>query len=224
MSLSIIDQYLTLPGPSKGLYKEKGSKFISYACPVISWDEANQQIDQVRKDHPKARHHCFAYRLGAEGLDYRTYDDGEPSGTAGRPILGQIDSYGLSDVLVVVSRYFGGKLLGAAGLAVAYKLSAASALQQSRPVIKKLKAFFQVEFEYEVMGTLMQSLATHQASVYSQNFSAKPQLVFSLPLSFDEMDLDKIIASTLGCYTEEINGRRHMTNLSIKRLPTKPPD
>ena len=217
--MAISDQYMTLAEPTTGLYKEKGSKFVSYACPISSVSDAMNQVEKIKKEHHKARHHCFAYRLGTDGQVFRANDDGEPSGTAGRPILGQIDSLGLSDVLVVVSRYFGGKLLGAAGLAQAYRHSAANALEAGAPVLKRLRAYFQVDFKYEIMGTLMQSLSRHGAEVLSQELCETPSLVFSLPLSYKESDLDKIMASTLNLYPGEINGKRTMKHLSVRHLP-----
>ncbi|MDV7392848.1 YigZ family protein, partial [Arthrospira platensis SPKY1] len=120
------DTYRTLSGPSTGEFRDRGSKFLAYAFPVYTDEEIGLHLEEVRKLHPKARHHCYAYRLGLDGNHFRANDDGEPSGTAGRPILGQIDSFGLCNVLLVVTRYFGGTLLGTSGLINAYKLSAAA--------------------------------------------------------------------------------------------------
>jgi len=114
-----------------GEFKDRGSKFIAYAYPVQTEEEALMHLATLRKEHPKARHHCFAWRLGADGHRFRANDDGEPSGTAGRPILGQIDAARLTNVVVIVVRYFGGSLLGASGLIQAYRESAAEALRQA---------------------------------------------------------------------------------------------
>ena len=129
------DIYQTIRGESNGEFRDRGSKFIAYAYPVYTEEEWQEKLEAVRKAHPKARHHCYAYRLGLDGHNFRANDDGEPSGTAGRPILGQIDSFGLVNVIVIVVRYFGGTLLGASGLITAYKNSAADALSRRRPVL-----------------------------------------------------------------------------------------
>jgi len=121
------DTYKTILSPSQGIYKEKGSRFVAYAIPVSSQDEIKPLIDKIKKEHHEARHHCYAYMIGHERIIWRMNDDGEPSGTAGRPILGQINSYGLTNLIIVVCRYFGGTLLGVSGLINAYRSSAASA-------------------------------------------------------------------------------------------------
>ncbi len=212
----MVDRYKTIGSPASGLYKEKGSKFIGYASPVSTPGEAIEVVEQARKEHPKARHHCYAYRIGPEKMIYRFNDDGEPSGTGGKPILGQIDAFELSDLVVVVSRYFGGKLLGAAGLAMAYKLSAFDALTQANVIEKELKAHYRADFQYEVMGTLMDALNRHQAILVSQEFSERPYLIFHLPLSHNPLILDFIIAHALGIYPEEIGGQRCFDNLVIQ--------
>ena len=117
----IKDHYKTVAGPAHGEYKDRGSKFLAYAFPVYAEEEWQARLEEVRREHPKARHHCYAYRLGLDGNNFRANDDGEPSGTAGRPILGQIDSFELVNILVIVVRYFGGTLLGASGLINAYR-------------------------------------------------------------------------------------------------------
>jgi uncharacterized YigZ family protein len=212
----MIGSYNTILTPSEGLYREKGSKFIAYAASVSSVKAAHELIEQRRKEHPKARHHCYAYRIGGDQLQYRSNDDGEPSGTAGKPILGQIDSFGLSDIVVVVSRYFGGKLLGAAGLAIAYKVSAHQALSQAKIITKELMIQYQVSFGYEVMGTLLDALNRHGASIIHQDFSSNPKVDFSLPLLHEPCLLDQIIAQTLDIYLEEVGGRRTIGNLKIE--------
>ncbi len=123
------DFYYTIENPSIAEFKDKGSKFIAYAFPVNEVKDFKEKLAAIKKEHPKATHHCFAYRIGTDGTTYRVSDDGEPSGSAGRPILGQLDSKQLTNVLVIVVRYFGGTLLGVPGLINAYKSSAAMALQ-----------------------------------------------------------------------------------------------
>ena len=128
--------YQSIEKPAIAEYKDRGSKFIAYAFPVNSVNEFKEKLAAIKKEHPKATHHCFGYRLGLDGNNFRVSDDGEPSGTAGRPILGQIDSKKLTNVLIIVVRYFGGTLLGVPGLINAYKTAAALALQVT-PVVRK---------------------------------------------------------------------------------------
>lgn len=150
-----IDSYIGISSASEGLYKDKGSRFIAYAYPVSSESEVKPLVDKLKKEHHAAKHHCFAYRLGATREVFRTNDDGEPSGTAGRPILAAIDSAGLSDVLVVVVRYFGGILLGVPGLIQAYRTAAADALNNAAKVEKFATTPFELEFVYEEMNTAL---------------------------------------------------------------------
>ncbi len=130
------DSYFSIKEPAFGEYKEKGSKFLAYAFPVSNEEEIMLQLSTLKSQHPKARHFCYAYRLGINGLQYRINDDGEPSGTAGKPIYGQMLSHEFSDVFVVVVRYFGGTKLGASGLIQAYKQAAAEALDQAISIEK----------------------------------------------------------------------------------------
>ena len=148
------DTYQTIAAPSVGEYKEKGSKFIAYTFAVHSEAEVKAQLEGLKKEHSKARHHCYAYRLGLDGKLFRANDDGEPSGTAGRPILGQIDSFGLSNVLAVVVRYFGGTKLGTAGLKRAYKESTKAAFQQAVIVEKIVEDQFSITFDYAFMRNM----------------------------------------------------------------------
>jgi len=145
------DTYRTLAAPGTGTYKDRGSKFVAYAFPVESEEEASGHLESLRKEHPKARHHCFAWRLGTEGRRFRFNDDGEPTGTAGRPILEQIDAAGLTNVVVIVVRYFGGTLLGTSGLIRAYRQSTAEALRQSQPVERTILLRWRVELSYALL-------------------------------------------------------------------------
>ncbi len=130
------DFYHTIDQNSLAEFKDRSSRFLAYAYPIQSTDDFKNYLQQLKKEHPKAVHHCFAYRLGLDGNNFRISDDGEPSGTAGKPILGQIESKGLTNVLVIVVRYFGGTLLGVPGLINAYKTATAMALQLT-PIIRK---------------------------------------------------------------------------------------
>lgn len=149
------DTYLTISETITGEYKDKGSKFIAYAYPVADRNSIKIHIDKLKKKHLKACHHCYAYRLGLEGKDYRANDDGEPSGTAGRPILGQIDSFGLSYVLIVVVRYYGGTNLGTSGLKKAYKSSSREALSQANIIEKIVEKPFDITYDYANTSNVM---------------------------------------------------------------------
>ena len=139
------DEYRTLEGTSEGVYKEKGSKFIAIASPVGSVDEVKLQLDKLRKQYHDARHHCYAYRIGYEPIEFRQNDDGEPSGTAGKPILGQIQSFELTNTLVVVIRYFGGVKLGTGGLIQAYRTAARTSLENGKIITKRWTIFAEIK-------------------------------------------------------------------------------
>ena len=210
--------YNSIEKNTEGLYKEKGSKFIAYAFPVESLDAVTEKLQEVKSMHPKARHHCYAYRLGIDGNEYRQNDDGEPSGTAGRPILGQIDSFDLTNTLVVVVRYFGGKLLGASGLITAYKESTCDALQKATIFRYEVRAHFRISFDYAVMGSLMQNLNKYGARIEKQVFDENPVIWISLSLPDGEDLMDRIIASTLDMYVEEVQGKRTFDQMSVERF------
>ncbi len=152
------DTFKSISGPAEGIYKEKGSKFLAFAYPVVSEGEARAVLEKIRKEYYDARHHCYAYRLGLSGDVWRYNDDGEPSSTAGRPIYGQILSRELSDVLIVVVRYFGGIKLGVPGLIRAYKAAAADALDHAEVVEKVASEGFAVIFDYAAMDRVMRVL------------------------------------------------------------------
>lgn len=152
---NIHDTYLSVSGTSEGLFKDNGSRFISFAYPVESEDEVKRIVDSLKKEYHDARHHCYAYRIGLDGSVFRANDDGEPSSSAGRPILGQIDSAGLSDILVVVVRYFGGIKLGIPGLIRAYKTATADAIAHASVVEKVAGKDFRVHFPYLAMNDVM---------------------------------------------------------------------
>lgn len=152
------DTFKSISGPAEGLYKEKGSKFLAFAYPVVSEEEVRAVLEKIRKEYYDARHHCYAYRLGLNGDVWRYNDDGEPSSTAGRPIYGQILSRELSDVLIVVVRYFGGIKLGVPGLIRAYKAAAADALDHAEVVEKVASEGYAVTFDYVAMDRVMRVL------------------------------------------------------------------
>jgi uncharacterized YigZ family protein len=167
------DFYKTIEGEVEGEYKDRGSKFLAYATSVSNERAFDIFLERVKKAHPKARHHCYAWRLGVDGNHWRANDDGEPSGTAGKPILGQIDAFGLSHVGAVVVRYFGGTLLGTSGLIQAYRESVAEALRRATIVEKVLEDFYSLEFTYEYMPDIMNVLKKMNIPILRQNFDEK---------------------------------------------------
>lgn len=166
----VLDTYKTINKNSEGLYKEKGSKFISYAYHVESVDEVTEIVARLKKEYFDARHHCFAWRMGAKGEKTRTVDDGEPSSTAGKPILGQMLSLEVTDVLIVVIRYFGGILLGAPGLIRAYKEAAYDALMNAEIVEKFVEKTYNVKFTYFVMNDVMKIIKDTNPNVLEKVF------------------------------------------------------
>ena len=173
MAVAQTDTYRSIEAASEGLFKDNGSRFIALAYPVETEDQVKDIVAGLKKEYHDARHHCYAYRLGHLGDRFRANDDGEPSGSAGRPILGQIDSAGLSDILVVVVRYFGGIKLGIPGLIRAYKTSTADALAQAR-VVEKVAGFsFRVRFDYLDMNAVMKVLKDLSLPVSGQIFDTQ---------------------------------------------------
>ena len=165
------DIYHTLKAPAEGIYKEKGSKFLAFAYPVKSIDEVKSHLEQLRKDYFDARHHCYAYILGPNKDAWRANDDGEPSGTGGRPIYGQLLSADLTDTLIVVVRYFGGILLGASGLANAYKTAARDAINNAEIIEKTINARYRLHFEYALMNDVMRVIKDYDLTPQEQDFN-----------------------------------------------------
>jgi len=171
------DCFLSIESPSTGLFKAKGSKFLSYAFPVNSEYEIKEHLKKIKKEHYSARHHCFAWRLGAEKNNFRVNDDGEPSSSAGKPILGQIQKLELSDILIVVVRYFGGTLLGVGVLIQAYKSAAADALDHAQIKEKIETVPFEIKFEYPQMNEVMYILRKAKLPVLKKEFNLSCKIV-----------------------------------------------
>lgn len=159
--------YNTVLQPALAEFKDRGSKFLAYTFPIETVEDFKQRLQELKKEHPKAVHHCFAYRIGTDGNTFRVSDDGEPSGTAGRPILGQIDSKQLTNVLVVVVRYFGGTLLGVPGLINAYKTATSLALQVTPIIQKPVEVNYSIEFDYTQMNEVMMVLKQYNCTIIS---------------------------------------------------------
>ena len=160
--------YQTIEQHASAEFSDRGSKFVGLAYPVSSIEEFKAVLNGVKKEHPKASHHCFAYRIGADGMTYRVTDAGEPSGTAGRPILGQIDSKGLTNTCVIVVRYFGGTLLGVPGLINAYKSAASMALQLTPLTRKSVEIPYEIQFDYTVTNDVLKALRRFNCSILRQ--------------------------------------------------------
>lgn len=172
------DTYKTINGPSSGLYKEKGSKFIALARPVDSEAAVKTEIESIRKEFYDARHHCFAYVLGSDKAAWRVNDDGEPSGTAGRPIHGQIQSFDLTNILVVVVRYFGGTKLGVSGLINAYRSATHDALNQARIVEKTVNEIYRLKFNYANMNDVMRIVKEENIHIIDNQFDMECSLTY----------------------------------------------
>lgn len=186
------DTYRSIASRSEGLFKDNGSRFIAKAYPVETEEEVKALVDGLKKEYHDARHHCYAYRLGLDGGRWRANDDGEPSGSAGRPILGQIDSAGLSDILVVVVRYFGGIKLGIPGLIRAYKTSTADALAQASVVEKIAGRNYIVRFPYLSMNQVMKVAKDLALPQRGQEFSEQCSLELRVRLSQEDDFLERM--------------------------------
>jgi uncharacterized YigZ family protein len=170
------DQYLSIAGESRGLYKEKGSRFIAIALPVESVEDIKPLLDRVRKEYHDARHHCYAYKVGKDQPEYRLNDDGEPSGTAGKPIFGQIESFNMTNILIVVVRYFGGIKLGTGGLIQAYRAASRDALTNSRVVTKTIMMGISVHFPYLILNDVMKIVKEEDLKIVEQDFSEEGKM------------------------------------------------
>lgn len=191
------DCYKSISAPSTGIYKDNGSKFLSFAYPVSDENEIKTIIQQLKKEYFDARHHCYAYRLGHTGDIWRINDDGEPSSTAGKPIFGQILSYGLSDILIVVVRYFGGIKLGVPGLIKAYKTATSDAISNASVIEKIATQTFEVSFDYLQMNNIMKCLKDLQVTPFNQQFNLSCSLQVRIRLT-DIARFKEVIENTEG--------------------------
>ena len=199
----IQDSYKSIAAESKGLFKDNGSRFIAHAYPVETEEEVKEIVASLKKEYYDARHHVYAYRLGHLGDRFRANDDGEPSGSSGRPVLGQIDSNGLSDILVVVIRYFGGIKLGIPGLIRAYKTSTADAIANAEIVEKIASRMFRVRFGYLSMNSVMKVFKDMGLEQKNQKFDMECSIDTSVRLSLTETFLEKM-GDVEGCSIDEI--------------------
>ena len=203
MAVAQTDTYRSIEAASEGLFKDNGSRFIALAYPVETEDQVRDIVAGLRKEYHDARHHCYAYRLGHLGDRFRANDDGEPSGSAGRPILGQIDSAGLSDILVVVVRYFGGIKLGIPGLIRAYKTSTADALAHATVVEKVAGRSFRVRYDYLDMNAVMKVLKDLSLPVSGQIFDTQCSVDVRVRLTLVEAFRERM-GQIGSCQVEEL--------------------
>jgi uncharacterized YigZ family protein len=184
--------YNTIEQPAIAEFKDRGSKFLAYSFPVQNIETCKKKLVLLKKEHPKAVHHCLAYRIGINGATFRVSDDGEPAGSAGRPILGQIDSKQLTNIMVVVVRYFGGTLLGVPGLINAYKTATSLALQLSPIIQKPVEIIYTLSFDYQKMNEVMMVIKYYNCSVVEQVAQLFVELKIGIPKHRLEEVLNKI--------------------------------
>jgi uncharacterized YigZ family protein len=190
--MSELDSYCTVEKNTFAECKDRGSKFIAFVFPVTTTEEFKSCMALVKAEHPKATHHCFAYRIGLDGNNFRVSDAGEPSGSAGRPILGQIDSRRLTNTLIVVVRYFGGTLLGMPGLINAYKTAASLALQVTPIVEKQVEIPYRLQFDYTVMNDIMTIVKQYNCSVRQQEMQLFCTMSIGIPKNRIEETLNRL--------------------------------
>jgi uncharacterized YigZ family protein len=186
------DFYYTIEKNALAEFKDRGSRFIAYAFPMASKHVFKALMAEVKSAHPKATHYCFAYRMGLDGNNFRSGDDGEPSGSAGKPILGQIDSKQLTDTLIIVVRYFGGSLLGVPGLINAYKTAASLALQVTPVVQKQVELNYRLQFDYTMMNDIMMIVKQYNCTVHSQDMQLFCIMHIGIPRNRAAQVLDRL--------------------------------
>ncbi len=204
------DVYKTIEGVAEGLYKEKGSKFIARAYPVKTEEEIKEILQSLRKEFYDARHHCYAWRIDARKERTRSNDDGEPSGSAGKPILNQLFSFELYDVLVVVIRYFGGTKLGVSGLINAYKTATREALENATIIKKEIRDLYQVEFEYPIMNKVMRVIKEEGLVIKNQDFDNRCIIKLEIKISTINKST-KRLSRIMGVKLKKLSGN----NLSV---------
>jgi uncharacterized YigZ family protein len=210
------DQYLIPAGPAAGEFRDRGSKFIAVLRHVRTEAEAQTAVEEQRKAHPKCNHHCYAYRLGPGQDRYRANDDGEPSGTAGKPILGQIDKAGLSDVIIIVSRYFGGTKLGTSGLINAYRAGALAAVEAAETTWQPLTRSLLLRFGYDLMSPVMSALSQLGIEMAEQDFAESATVRLELPRSTVPAKVRELKAAVAGVYLEEVDEDFRIEGLELE--------
>ncbi len=196
------DTYRTIKQRSEGVFRDRGSKFLAFAFPVNTRDEIKKTLAELRKEYHDARHHCYAYRLGAAKEIFRANDDGEPSGTAGKSILGQIRSNDLSNILIVVVRYFGGTLLGVGGLINAYRTAAANAIYDAKIITAAEQDLIEINFPYVIMNKIMKIIRDEGMKIMEQDFTETCKIKAFIRKSRTTQVLNRL------SFTEEISARK----------------
>jgi uncharacterized YigZ family protein len=184
------DIFRTLKEPSIGLFKDRGSRFLSFAYPVENLEQVREILGSLRKEYHDARHHCYAYRIGPGDTLYRVNDDGEPTNSAGKPILGQIQAFQLTNILIVVIRYFGGTLLGVGGLIQAYKTAAKEALENGVIIEKHFQTLLEIRFQYPVMNEVLKILKEYKAEITRRDFGEDCMIAASLRKGFEKQAIE----------------------------------
>lgn len=196
-----MDYYYTIETSSVAEFKDRGSKFLAFSFPLKNPKEFKDHIRELKKEHPKAVHHCFAYKIGVDGNTFRSSDDGEPSGTAGKPILGQIESKNLTDILIVVVRYFGGTLLGVPGLINAYKTAASMVIQCTPMVQKAVEVNYDLHFNYTEMNEVMRIIKQYNCTVYKN----ETQLFCIIHTGIPKNQLEEVLSAFKDVKNLEMN-------------------
>ena len=209
------DAYRIPARPSSGEFRDRGSKFVAALEHVRSEEEALAVVEREQKVHHKCNHHCYAYRIGPGPDRYRANDDGEPSGTAGKPILGQIDKAGWSDVVIVVSRYFGGTKLGTSGLINAYREGARLAIEAGASAWQPLTTAVELRFGYELMSPVMSALSSLQLEMSEQDFGDTARVRLELPRSTVPETVRQLKAAVAGVYVEEVDEEFSVPGLRV---------
>jgi uncharacterized YigZ family protein len=197
-------KFTTISAEGRGDFRDRGSKFLAYAYPIRTAQDVKEKLQALKKEHPKAVHHCYAWRIGTDGSQHRANDDGEPAGSAGKPILGQIDSMGLTNVLVVIVRYFGGTLLGVPGLINAYKTATAESLEGVPKTEKWIEQLYEISFDYPAMGEVLYLLKQCEATIYKQDLQLFCLVQTGIPLIHAELYTQKL-AEIRGVTLKKIN-------------------
>jgi uncharacterized YigZ family protein len=192
MNFLLMESYYTIEKEAVAEFKDRGSKFLGYAFPVQNAEEFKKKLKQLKEEHPKAAHHCFAYRLGIDKNNFRSADDGEPSGSAGKPILGQIDSKELTNTAVVVVRYFGGTLLGVPGLINAYKMVSSLALQLTPIIQKPVLRIYELSFDYTLMNDMMMLVKRFGCVIIENESQLFCRMVVGVPVKEESLFIEKI--------------------------------
>jgi len=209
------DFFHTIQADASGLFKDRGSKFYGYARSIATEQEAQFFLTEIKKEHKKARHHCYAYRLGLDDNNFRANDDGEPSGTAGRPILGQIDSAGLTNVMVIVVRYFGGTKLGTSGLINAYRESTRLAFAEATQIKKIVEDRILLTFDYSLMSEIMNAVKKIDPVIYRQDFTDHGEIEMGIRQSETEGTMLRFRALVLGISLEEAKAIKEIAGCKV---------